>query len=310
MAANVETMFSVRETPWHGLGVIIQDAPTSKEAIKLAGLDWKVIQHDVCEKDSGIILPGYKANIRDTDGKVLGLVTNKYRVVQNEDAFAFTDALLGEGVKYETAGSLASGKRVWMLARLEGTKITDEMVDPYLVFTNSHDGTGAVHVAITPVRVVCQNTLNLALRNANRTWSCAHMGDIQGKLEDAERTLINTETYLQNLTEEFGELKLQKMDIDKVKEYIDLLLPISENDNKRKIINITELREELMHRYMHAPDLVDIEHSAYRFVNAVSDFATHKTPGRRTENYKENLFMKTVDGNALIDMAYKMVKAA
>lgn len=159
MAANVETMFSVRETPWHGLGTIIQDAPDSKEAIKLAGLNWRVIQSDVLCKVDGSPIPGFKANIRDTDGKVLGLVTDRYRIVQNEEAFAFTDALLGEGVRYETAGALSSGKRVWMLAKLEDRIITDEKVSPYLVFTNSHDGSGAIKVAITPVRVVCQNTL-------------------------------------------------------------------------------------------------------------------------------------------------------
>lgn len=309
MSANVESMFSVREVPWHGLGVIIEDAPTSDDALRLAGLDWKVTQSKVICKDSGVIIPGYKANIRDTDGKVLGMVTDKYKIVQNTEAFAFTDALLGEGVTYETAGSLSSGKRVWMLARMEGRKITDEIVDPYLVFTNSHDGSGAVRVAITPIRVCCNNTLNMALSTANRHWSCVHKGDIMSKMEEAKRTLINTETYMEALEEEFGELKLQAMSIDKVKEYINMLIPLDETETSRtKIRNIESMRQDLMCRYLYAPDLRDIEHSAYRFVNAVSDFATHREPYRRTANYQENMFMKTVDGNAMIDMAYKMVK--
>lgn len=311
MAANVETMFSVRETPWHGLGTIIEDAPDSKEAIRIAGLDWRVVQSPVICADNGQIIPGFKVNMRDTDKKVLGMVTDKYKIVQNEEAFAFTDALLGEGVKYETAGSLASGRRVWMLARLEGRMMTGEQVDPYLVFTNSHDGTGAIRVAITPVRVVCQNTLNLALQKAERQWSCIHKGDIESKLEEARLTLMNANTYMKVLEEEFGELKMIKLDTDKVKDYIEMLLPIDEiSDSRRKIINIKEMRSELMNRYMFAPDLIDIEKSAYRFVNAVSDFATHKMPGRKTENYQENLFMKTIDGNALIDQAFKLVKSA
>ena len=310
MAANVETIFSVREVPWHGLGTIIQDAPDSKEAIRIAGLDWRVIQSPVICADNGNTIPGYKANIRESDGKVLGMVTDKYKIVQNEEAFAFTDALLGEGVRYETAGSLASGKRVWMLARLESKMMTGEEIDPYLVFTNSHDGTGAIRVAITPVRVVCQNTLNLALSQATRQWSCIHKGDIDSKLEEARMTLLNANHYMHVLEEEFGELKMIKLDKDKVKEYVEMLLPIDENDSTRKIANIKEMRSDLMNRYMFAPDLIDIEKSAYRFVNAVSDFATHRTPGRNTANYQENMFMKTVDGNALIDMAYKLVKAA
>lgn len=310
MAANVETMFSVRVTPWHGLGEIIQEAPTSDDAIRIAGLDWRVIQSELICKENGQVIDGFKVNIRDTDKKTLGIVTDRYKIVQNSEAFAFTDALLGEGVRYETAGSLASGRRVWMLAKLEDRIITDELIEPYLVFTNSHDGTGAVRVAITPVRVVCQNTLNLALQKAERQWSCAHKGDIQGKLEEARHTLLNANRYMDELEENFGELKLTGLTDDKVKEYIEMLLPIDAADTPRKILNIQNMRDELMYRYLEAPDLAPIEKSAYRFVNAVSDFATHRIPGRQTANYQENMFMKTVDGNALIDMAYRIVRAA
>lgn len=303
MAANVEFMFSVRETPWHGLGIIIEEAPTSDEAIKIAGLDWNVIQRPVYTSTG--IIPGFKANIRETDEKFLGLVTDRYRIVQNREAFEFTDSLLGEGVKYETAGSLASGKRVWMLAKMETATITDEKVDPYLVFTNNHDGNGAIRVAITPVRVVCQNTLNLAMKRASRHWSAVHTGDMQSKLVEARNTLLNAKEYMTALEEEFGELKLISLSDAKLDDYIEMLLPVDEaKDSIRKINNVKDMRAELRYRYFNAPDLQPIEKSAYRFINAVSDFATHTEPKRRTQNFKENLFMKTVDGNALIDKAY------
>ena len=105
MAAEVETMFSTRVKPWHGIGAVVAECPNSKEAVKLAGLDWKVEQKDICTAE-GIPVSGYKANIRDSDRSVLGVVSDRYQVVQNEEAFAFTDELLGEGVRYETAGSL------------------------------------------------------------------------------------------------------------------------------------------------------------------------------------------------------------
>lgn len=315
MAACVETMFSVRETPWHGLGTIIQEAPSSEEALKLAGLDWNVIQRPVYMRQDldgsgvqSIEIPGYKVNVRDTDNQILGMVTDRYSIVQNRDAFAFTDALLGEGVRYETAGSLSKGKRVWMLAKLEGRIMTDEAIDPYLVFTNSHDGTGAIRVAITPVRVVCQNTLNFALQGAKRQWSCIHVGNIDDKLDEAYKTLLNAETYLENLEEHFGELKLKKITDDKVKEFVEMLLPLDPADiGKLRQTNVERMREDLMYRYLYAPDLIDTEKSAYRFVNAVSDFATHREPARRTSTYQENLFMKTVDGNAMIDKANELV---
>lgn len=161
MAANVESMFYVRETPWHGLGTKVQEAPTSKDALILAGLDWSVVQEPVYTGQNELV-QGYKANVRDSDRKVLGVVTDRYKIVQNGEAFSFTDTLLGEGVRYETAGSLQGGKSVWLLAHLPHEYIiSGERISPYLLFSNTHDGSGAVKVAITPIRVVCCNTLNL-----------------------------------------------------------------------------------------------------------------------------------------------------
>ena len=117
MSANVETMFYTREKPWHGLGTKVMEAPTSEDALILAGLNWNVVQQPICT-NFGEMIPGYKANIRDSDGKVLGVVGERYQVLQNREAFAFTDELLGEGVKYETAGALKEGRQVWLLARL------------------------------------------------------------------------------------------------------------------------------------------------------------------------------------------------
>ena len=139
MAANVETMFSTREKPWHGLGTIVEEAPASADALRLAGLDWNVVQKDIFTNHGKV--DGYKANVRDTDNQVLGVVTDRYKVIQNVDAFAFTDELLGEGVRYETAGSLQGGKKVWLLARLPREYIiSGERITPYLVFSNTHDG--------------------------------------------------------------------------------------------------------------------------------------------------------------------------
>ena len=183
MAALIETMFSVREKPWHGLGTIVMKAPASAEALRLAGPDWNVVQEPIYTGFKEKV-EGYKANVRDTDRKVLGVVSDRYKVVQNVDAFSFTDELLGKGVRYETAGSLQNGKRVWLLARLPREYIiAGERISPNLVFSNTHDGSGSVKVAVTPVRVVCNNTLNLALNTARRSFSMIHAGNIQDKIQ-------------------------------------------------------------------------------------------------------------------------------
>ena len=310
MAANVETMFYTREKPWHGLGVEVKEAPTSKDALIMAGLNWQVVQKPIMTEE-GQMIEGYKANVRDTDQQILGVVSNRYKVVQNEEAFAFTDALLGEGVTYETAGSLQNGRRTWMLARLPHQYIiSGDEITPYLVFMNAHDGTGSIKVAMTPIRVVCQNTLNMALSTAKRSWSCNHTGDIADKMTEARDTLLHANKYMSELGKTIDKMQQIKIPDKKVYEFLDELFPISEAATSQQKKNILKMREDAKARYFDAPDLQHVGHNAYRFVNAVSDFATHAKPLRERSNYRESLFARTVDGNPLIDKAYQMVMAA
>jgi phage/plasmid-like protein (TIGR03299 family) len=309
MPAEVESMFYVREAPWHGLGKRVELALNSEEALKEGGLDWTVSQKPVMTEDF-LPIPGYKANLRETDGKVLGVVTDRYKIVQNHEAFAFTDGLLGEGIRYETAGSLQNGKKVWILARLpENYIISGDRVCPYLVFSNSHDGSGSIKVAMTPIRVVCQNTLNLALNDAKRIWATIHTGDIKSKLDEAKKTILLAEHYMSKLGSEIDRLNKIKITDAKVMEYISELIPMPENASKIQEKNVQQLRNDIEMRYFEAPDLSHISKNGYRFINAISDFATHAKPLRETSSYKENVFAKTIEGNPLIDKAYEMILA-
>lgn len=310
MSANVESMFYVREAPWHGLGIRVESALSSEDALEMSGLNWNVIQRPIMTSNYDPI-PGYKANVRDTDNRVLGVVTDRYRVVQNAEAFAFTDALLGEGVKYETAGSLQNGRKIWLLAKLPDKYIIEgDQIEPYLVFSSSHDGSGSIKVAMTPIRVVCQNTLNIALSSAKRVWSTVHVGDPAAKMEEAHNTLLLAEKYMGRLGMEFSRLSKIKLSDQKVMEYINLLLPMDEQPTETHRKNITRIREDMKLRYFDAPDLHHVGKNAYRFLNAVSDFATHAKPLRETASYRENLFARTMEGNPLIDKAYELVMAA
>ena len=288
MSAEVETMMFVgRERPWHGLGTMVEKAPDSREALIAAGLDWDVVQKPVFTQD-GVNVPGYFANVRQQDGSILGVVTSRYKVVQNRDAFAFTDALLGDGVRYETAGSLMGGRKTWILAKLPTRYIIQgEQILPYLVFSNTHDGSGAIKIAMTPIRVVCNNTLNLALDTADRSWSIHHTGDIVAKLEDARETLFMAEDYMNELGKGFEDLSRKRLTDAAVDEFIKELLPIADDASETTEKNILRLRKDVATRYFDAPDLQGLRKNGYRFINAVSDFATHAAPIRRTRNYQE-----------------------
>lgn len=311
MSALVESMFSSgRQVPWHNLGIIVEDAPTSEDAIRLAGLDWKVEQKTIYLAD-GTEVKGNYANVRDVDNKPLGIVGNKYKIVQNSEAFAFTDALLGEGVKYETAGSLKDGKVIWLLARMpESFEILGDKVDPYLVFTNTHDGSGAVRVCATNVRVVCNNTLNMALNGAKRVWSARHTGSITNKFEDARETLQLADQYIKATQDTFEELYKVKLDEFTLYKMVNNLIPITEDMSDRQKTNLQSVRDDIMFRYNEAPDLRVLDKTGARLVQAVADTTSHMEPFRMTENYRENRFKKTLDGNELLDKTVRIVLAA
>lgn len=311
MAAEVESMFSVREVPWHGLGTIVKDAPNSKEAIKLAGLDWLVVSRKIIDSVTGEEIPKFAANVREIDNKVLGIVNDsRYNICQNVDAFEFTDKILGEGVTYETAGSLLGGRKIWLLAKLPERDILGDDYSPYLVFTNSHDGSGSVKAAITPVRVVCQNTLNIGLRRAERMWCCHHRGNLQDKLHEAMTTLSRSDWYLENLEKEFSELNGLRFDDGKAEDYISKLFPIKKEDSKKKVFNTKKIRDEVLYRYKEAPDLAGMNRGGYRLLNAVSDYITHTNPIRKTKYYQENLFLRTISGGTILDKTYGYLRDA
>ena len=304
MSANVESMFSVREVPWHGLGTIIQEAPDSESALKLAGLDWSVKQVPVLYEGQET---GHQFNVRESDNRVLGVVGSRYKPVQNEEAFAFTDELVGGDVRYETAGSLANGKRVWMLAKMPDTRVLDDVVEPYLCLTNGHDGFSSLKVCMTPVRVVCQNTLNMALKGAKRTWAVRHSGNINAKMEEAQQTLGLAQDYMKKFEEEAEELYSIKVSPAQFKKLSNTLFPITDEMSRRKEEAQYLLQCQLKEAW-DMDDLGNIKGTGWGFMNAVSDMSTHHPPARKTANYQENMFIYTIDAPALLDQALKMVK--
>jgi len=230
---NKDSMFSVRKMPWHGLGVVLDEYPRSiDEALDKAGLGWKVTHGDVLvvrapewtddfgTKHAAELIPakGFKANLREDTGEVLGIVSDEYEVVDNRDAFRFLDALIGSDLHFETAGSLWGGRRVWCLARLpEYIELGGDLSATYIYVANSHDGSMAVTAAATPIRIVCANTLGAALRQAEygaqaqRTFRFRHTGNLQTKFAEARQALGLTIDYQQQFKALADRLAFQPM---------------------------------------------------------------------------------------------------
>ena len=204
------SFFSVKEKAWHGLGQIVQDYPTSTEALKFAGLDYKVEKRNLFtfgddtnpdynpDMDDDIIMesridvPNFYATVRTDNEAVLGVVGREYEVVQNTDAFSFFDAIVGgEGMQYETAGALGKGEKIFITAKLPNyIKVgKDDLIEQYLFLTTSHDGYGSITAAFTPIRIVCNNTLNAAMRKNSNAFKIRHTANAKDRLEQAHKLM-------------------------------------------------------------------------------------------------------------------------
>lgn len=198
------SFFSVQQKAWHGLGQIVQDYPTSAAAMEAAGLDYRVEKRRLFTFDSTnlfgnadtlqptIEVPAYYATVRTDNDAVLGVVGRDYKVVQNRDAFSFFDAIVGaDGIQYETAGALGKGERIFITAKLPHyIKVgREDLIEQYLFLTTAHDGSGSITAAFTPVRIVCNNTLNAALKNCSNAIKIRHTANAKERLTQAHRVM-------------------------------------------------------------------------------------------------------------------------
>lgn len=313
MAHEVESLMYTsnaqngRFVPWHGLGTPVEESPNSADALKVAGLDWRVEGRPIYT-DSGVKIPGYVANTRDSDNSILGVVTDKYKIVQNVDAFAFTDNLIGGDVRYETAGSLRNGRSTFLLAKLPERKILGDDFGNYVCFTNTFDGSGAVKVCMTPTRVVCNNTLNLALNTAKRIWTCKHMGRMEDKLHEAQETLGLAEKYMDNLAVVAERLANVSLRDEEIQAIVAEMFPLDEDASERTKANMQKAKQEFMIAY-YMPDIEKFRNTAWGVMNAASDFCTHSSPQRNTSTYQERNFERIIYGHPILDALLKRVGA-
>ncbi|HSD06369.1 DUF932 domain-containing protein [Flavobacterium sp.] len=237
------SFFSVNQKAWHGLGQIVQQYPTSEEAIKHAGLDYEVIKTPLYTKGSEIIetangieisnnklhVPKYFASIRTDNNVVLGVVGNDYHIVQNREAFNFFDAIVGgdEGILYETAGALGNGERIFITAKLPDyirVGNGDDVTEKYIFLTTSHDGSGSITAAFTPVRIVCQNTLNASLRSMTNVVRIKHTSGAKQRIENAHKIMGLANTLSAQLEGIFNDWTKVKVSDQEVKKLIQLAL--------------------------------------------------------------------------------------
>jgi len=317
MSNGRANVFVTGEPAWHKLGVVIKKAANSKQAIKLAGLNWEVQQWPVRafnpDKPSvEAACPERVANVRTDTKRVLGIVSKGYEVFQNADAFEFMDAMVGEKLcMYETAGSLQDGKRVWMLARVprEYRAAKDDVIRPYVLLTNGHDGKHGLRMIATTVRVVCQNTLNLAMRNSlgSDGLSLGHWGNLEARVNEAREKLGLISKRFDLFGQELKRLLAIKLSDKKVASYFDGLLPKAEGEIQKKTREkvLVKFHENLANERNAMPGITGTAWAAY---NAVSEFADHqrkflgKTDQQKAANQLQSIWFG--DAHRMKQQAY------
>jgi phage/plasmid-like protein (TIGR03299 family) len=264
------SFFTVKEKAWHNLGQVVTDYPTSAEAIKFAGLDYEVVKSPLYTTGSDLIqagedletnhpqinVPNYFANVRSDNNAVLGVVGKDYHIIQNRDAFSFFDAIVGgeNGILYETAGALGNGERIFITAKLPGyirVGNGDDVTEKYIFLTTSHDGSGSITAAFTPIRICCQNTLNASLKSMTNVVRIKHTSGAKQRLEDAHKVmgLANTlSDQLENIFNTWANVQVKDNEVKKLiqlalcpnKETYDLLKKGAEDELSTAFKNMVE----------------------------------------------------------------------
>jgi phage/plasmid-like protein (TIGR03299 family) len=312
------------EKAWHGLGQYVEEAMTSEQAIKLGGLDYTVEKRPLFtpgkEGENAVEVPGFFTNVRTDTNQPLGIVANRYRIVQNKDAFCFFDSIIDKGEAiFETAGALGLGERIFITAKLpEDMEVRGEKIEKYILLTNSHDGNSSIIAGFTPIRVVCNNTLQASLRNLDNKVSIAHTASAESRLSEAARLMGIASKYMNEVNlifEDMTKKKVSDVDIDEFISNIFLTKKVKDDlekdPNTELSTRMKNIIEDVKEFTLYHP--TQTTEAAYRTLwglyNGVSGYFTHVKEYKSAE---QKMYDMNYNGAAdkiskAFDLAVKMI---
>lgn len=273
---NEERVFTVGGN-WHGLGNIVSEALTAKEAIKETRMDFEVEKQPIFTANKEI--KDKVAIVRTDNQDVLGITTPKYKIIQNVEAFSFFDTVVGEGQAiYHSAGVLGKGERIWILAKLPNDIVlgAEDKIEKYLCLTTTHDGKNSLRAYFTPVRVVCQNTLNQSMSDAKNGISIRHFGNIMHKVDEAREILGISIDFYKQFEQITNELEATVLTVDETDTYFKKVLNI-DGKNQDDISTRKENQfAELVNLFENGKgQKLGNKHSAWKAYNAVTEYVDH-----------------------------------
>ena len=292
MSHEFESGMSVRLPMWHGLGNVLDEYPEdAADALIQSGLNWSVRKVPLFADVGGEIeetrftqVIDYMGVVRSTDHSVLGVVSPKYEPIQNRRMMEFIWDLMSQSEEcmMETAGSLKSGKIVWALAKLNEYDLVDdehELTKDYILITNSHDGSNALRVLMTSVRVVCWNTWSAAISGATNTWAVRHIGFANERIEECRKSIGMAVEWSENSKEAMEYLADQRCDSELFNDLLSQVWPFDEDEDEDSVIEIMEKRQtELNDLYLGinetSSSIAGTNYAAFQAVNEQLDYLT------------------------------------
>ena len=292
-------MMYAGKPPWHGLGTQLVGPATSAEAIMAAGLDWNVrkVPLFAIGGTGSAHVPQYLGVVpEDRWGKpdcpVFGIVGKDYHPLQNVEAFEFFDSIVGQkAAMYHTAGALGKGEHVWILAKLPGVMVvTDsDLLDKYVLLSTGHDGRTCVRVILTPVRVVCQNTLTLALKSGEEIARAYHTRSMDRQLDSARQKVQALMKGFDDMQAAFRAMAKRKMSESAAKAYVDGVFPIPADVADRKVPDwIIEDRANCVHLFRAGlgNDDPSARETLWAAYNGITEYVDHwRDRGERQHMY-------------------------
>jgi len=316
------------ERPWHGLGIQVPGLMTTAQAIVAGGLDWEVKKVPLMLNDITMqVVHGHYATVRfgpetNEDGDLrripLGIVGERYTVVQNREAFGFFDAALGEGAAaIETVGALGNGERIFAMARIPGDfEITaGDPLERYILLHTSHDGTTPLEALFSIVRVVCNNTLQAALRGAKQTVRIRHTQSVTDRVKQAHKVLCDSDAYWTRIQDAYKAMALRDMSALDVITFLENLFPgklTKDKDTDKMVETVSgkarNAREKVLNLFEgHAKGSEEAGTSAWGLYNAVTEYVDHERSIRSTTDPWESSTFGT--GADLRQKAFKLLTA-
>ncbi len=304
---------AVGEVAWHGLGNYVSEAMTAEKAAELGGLNFDVAKKNITVA-GGKKIDGYFAVERQDTKDVLGIVSKDYQIVQNSEAFSFFDPILDRGEAiFQTAGVLGKGERVFITAKLpEDILVNGEQVNNYLLLSSGHDGKSAIQVGFTSIRVVCMNTLQVALKDLKNKVTILHFKNAKHKLETASKVMGMASKYTLELQPIFNGMAETKINDVKLREYITAVLePAKETIDKEtlqkkystRFLNTVNSVIEFAHDHP-TQQSVEAKGTVWGAYNAISGYFGYLKDYKTQEEKMNDLYFK--QGAKKIEYAFQL----